>query len=148
MSIRNYVLTFLTFCSCGAQSQSPVFWDIEFNCDNQSIIFNAQIEEDWHLYAVYVPSPNEGPLPTEFHFKTNKKFKLKDSIFQKKPIMSYDKNFGVDLAYYEKSARFTQPIVTLNSKLKISGNIKYMTCNDNTCIPFDYPFEVKTKCPN
>ena len=148
MAIKNYTLTFLIFCTYYAQSQNPVYWDIKFDCDNQSIVFNAKIEENWHLYAVYVPFPDEGPLPTIFNFKTNKKYTLKDSLFQNKPILAYDKNFGVDLAFYQKSAKFSQSIITKKNKLKISGNIKYMTCNESMCIPFDYPFEIKTSCPN
>ena len=148
MFLRNYILAHLIFCSYFATSQNPVHWNIEYDCDNHNIIFNAQIEEDWHLYALYVPFPNEGPLPTEIYIKPNKKYKLKDSIFQSNAIMAYDKNFGVDLAFYEKSAKFTQPILPLKNKFQISGNIKYMTCNDNMCIPFDYPFELKTKCPD
>ena len=54
-----------------------------------------------------------------------------------------DKNFGVDLAFYENKSNFSQKIESIKKKLTISGNISYMTCNESMCIPYDLPFEIK-----
>ena len=47
---------------------------------------------------------------------------LKDSLVQHSPIIKYDKNFGLDLAYYEDTTTFRQPI-TLN---KNKGYLKWI----------------------
>ena len=77
------------------------------------IHFKAKIEEGWHLYAIYVPSPEDGPLPTSIQFHKKKGVTLKDSLVQHSPIIKYDKNFGLDLAYYEDTTTFRQPITCL-----------------------------------
>lgn len=144
---KSILFLFLTF-SIQVHSQNPVNWEINYDYSNQIINFSAIIEKGWHLYAVYVPFPNDGPLPTIFSFEENKKYIIIDSIVQKTPIIKYDRNFGVDLAYYENYAYFKQKINPLKNKFKISGIIKYMTCNENKCIPFDLPFELKINPPN
>ncbi len=30
------------------------------------LIYNAEITKGWHLYSQFLPSPDAGPLPTEF----------------------------------------------------------------------------------
>ena len=86
--------------------KKPIKWDVIL--ETEVLKFKAKIQQGWHLYAVYVPNPNEGPLPTSFSFKTNEKYILTDSIIQEKPIIKYDKNYGVELAYYEQEATFLQ----------------------------------------
>jgi thiol:disulfide interchange protein DsbD len=143
MLIKNYILFILISFSFCAHTQNPVYWKINYDYSNQMISFSATIEKNWHLYATHVPFPNDGPLPTIFNFKESKRYILIDSIIQKKPEIKYDKNFGVDLAYYENSSFFKQKIEPLKNKLKISGLIEYMTCNESTCISFNFPFELK-----
>ena len=63
-------------------------------------------------------------------------------------IIKYDKNFGLDLAYYEDTTTFRQPITINKNKGYLNGSIDYMTCNDNMCIPYHYPFEIKINRPN
>lgn len=121
--------------------QDPIQWDVKF--ETGVIKFNAIIEQDWHLYAAYVPNPNDGPLPTLFSFKANEKYSLIDSIIQQIPIIKYDKNFGVEIAYYEHEATFFQKIKLVDKTAIAKGNINYMTCNETTCIPFNFPFEIK-----
>lgn len=121
--------------------QDPIKWDVKV--ETGVIKFNAIIEQDWHLYAVYCPNPNNGPLPTLFSFKVNEKYSLIDSIIQQTPIIKYDKNFGVDIAYYENEATFFQKIKLVDKTAIARGDINYMTCNETTCIPFNFPFEIK-----
>ena len=81
------------------------------------------------LYAIYVPQLDDGPLPTIIKYKTVKGVNLIDSLIQEKPIIYYDKNFGMNLAYYEDSTSFKQKLNSIK-KRKINGVIDYMTCND------------------
>ena len=54
----NYLISF---------SQNPVNWNISYN--KNTVVFSAEIDSNWHLYAVDVPFPNQGPLPTIVEFK-------------------------------------------------------------------------------
>ena len=81
-------------------AQKTVKWSTSFDETKQQVNFNAKIEKGWHLYAIYVPLPDDGPLPTIIKYKTVKGVNLIDSIIQEKTIIFYDKNFGMNLAYY------------------------------------------------
>lgn len=124
-------------------SQSPVTWETQYNIKQNKIIFDAIIDKGWHLYAVNVPVPNEGPLPTIFEFHTNSSYSIIGELKQEKPKIKFDKGFGVKIAYYENKTRFTQKIIAKLDSSEVSGEIKFMTCNEEKCLPFNYKFLVK-----
>ena len=51
-------------------AQKTVKWSTSFDETKQQVNFNAKIEKGWHLYAIYVPLPDDGPLPTIIKYKT------------------------------------------------------------------------------
>ena len=142
----NKIFFFLSiiFIHIGILSQqNPVTWKIEYHKDNSLIKYKTSIEYGWHLYAANLPSPDEGPLPTEFNYNDSDKFKLSGAVFESKSIEEFDENFGVDVRYFENSAEFSQKIeLTSSEPFPITGTIYYMVCNDQMCIPFEDPFEV------
>ena len=138
-----YFYLLILFQCITLNAQKQVKWDISFDKSENLVEFKATIIEGWHLYAVYLPNPKQGPLPTLFTFNESKKYRLVDSIVQQTPKIEYDKNFGVDLAFYENKSSFSQKIEPIKKKLTISGNISYMTCNESMCIPYDLTFEIK-----
>ena len=83
---------------------NPVKWDIIHNIEHQELEFKATIDNSWHLYAVHLPNPNEGPLPTEFNFSENEGIKIIGSISESKPTSVFDTNFGVQVSYFETKA--------------------------------------------
>ena len=130
----------LSFNSSYSQ-ENPVFWDIQLN--DTIISFNASIEKDWHLYATYMPNPNDGPLPTLFEYTPSKNYLLNDSTIQENPITHFDDDFGVEVSYYEDNALFKQKIkITTENRFLINGKISYMCCNDVTCIPLEKEFKI------
>ena len=123
-------------------SQNPISWEIIYENSRSEILFNAVIKNGWHLYAVNVPDPNQGPLPTKFNFNENKNYSIVEKIKQENPIKEFDKEFGVKIAYYKNQTQFIQPILSTESRFKLSGAIEYMTCNEEKCLPFNYKFEI------
>ena len=124
-------------------SQHPVKWSINYSQDKNKVVFNAEIDSNWHLYAVDVPSPTQGPLPTIIEFKEEKNYLLKGKIYQEKPIIKYDKGFGINVAYYLNKTIFYQKIKPLSKSFEIQGDIKYMTCNETECLALEKVFSVK-----
>lgn len=129
-------------------SQNPINWKTQYDRDGNKIIFDAIIEKGWHLYAVNVPNPNKGPLPTIFEFHKNSSYSIVGEVKQEKPKIRFDKGFGVKVAYYEKKTRFTQQIISNLDSAIVSGKIKFMTCNEEKCLPFNYKFLVKINHQN
>ena len=140
--LNNVLLFIATFYLNTVLSQdSPVSWTIVFN--DSTLIYNAKIDKDWHLYATYMPNPNDGPLPTLFEYSSSENYLLSDSTVQENPITHFDDDFGVEVSYYENNALFKQKIkITTENKFLINGKINYMCCNDETCIPLEEEFEI------
>ena len=147
--MQSFILFYLLFFfSISNFSQSPVSWKVCFQKNENIISFDAKIDKNWHLYAVDVPSPNQGPLPTKFHFTSSVNFSLVGKIQEEKPHIKYDENFGVKIAYFENKTTFKQKIEIHKDRLQISGFIEYMTCNDKTCYPYKFEFKTMINPPN
>ena len=123
-------------------SQHPVNWTINYSPQKKIVIFNATIDSNWHLYAVNVPFPNEGPLPTIIEFEKQNNYSLKGKVFQEKPITKYDKGFGTKVAYYKNKTSFYQKIKPLKSSFEISGVVKYMVCDNSQCLALEKEFNM------
>ena len=89
----------------------------------------------WHIYSQL--TPDGGPVPTTFKFNKNALVAVQSKMNEKGKVISYfDKNFKVDVKYFEGKADFVQ-VVTVkgNIKTNISGEVESMICNDRTCMP-------------
>jgi thiol:disulfide interchange protein DsbD len=141
------IFIFLTIIAVhlgGISQENPVLWKIDYNKDNSSLKYKASIEFGWHLYAAHLPSPDEGPLPTEFKYIDSDYYQLTGQLIESKPIKTFDDNFGIDVSYFENSAEFSQKIkVTSSDQFSVSGKIYYMVCNEQMCIPFEDDFSIK-----
>lgn len=124
--------------------QNPVKFTVTHLAD--TLIFTASIEKGWHLYAAHLPHPNEGPLPTEIIYTASSNFLLNGPILEGKGIVKLDEAFGVDVKYFETKAVFKQVITKNTSEsFTCSGSINYMVCNDQMCIPLEFPFSIQIK---
>ncbi len=90
----------------------------------------------WHIYSQ--TTPDGGPIPTEFKFTSNALLTVTD----KKPkeegklVTYFDKNFKVDVKYFEGKVDFVKTVTVKGSiKTNISGTVESMICNDRTCMP-------------
>ena len=131
------ILTLLFSLSAISQILTPVTWDTEvkeINNDTISLIINATIIENWHLYTQDIPEG--GPIPTTFTFENeNNDFELIGSTTESKSHNSYDKIFEMDLGYFDVSATFTQKIKLLNKELsEIKAFVDFQACDDEKCI--------------
>lgn len=138
-----YLIISLFFIFQVSLSQHPVKWTINYSSEKKIIIFNAVIDSNWHLYAVNVPFPNKGPLPTIIEFEKQKNYLLKGNVFQEKPITKYDKGFRTKVAYYQNKTSFYQKIKPLKSSFEIRGVVKYMTCDDSRCLALERLFSME-----
>ncbi len=96
----------------------------------------AKMEPKWHLYDQNLPKG--GPTSTTFTL-TGKGFKVVGQpVANKKPVESYDANFDMTLRWFEEEVTFTQKLQISDPKnFALNGEIEYMACNDQTCLPPD-----------
>lgn len=122
-----------------AQILTPVKWKIKLNDNNGSpekeIVFTAAIDKGWHLYDMNLPEG--GPVSTSFTFETLKGAELVGQPTSSiKPTTVYDELFSMNLRWYPGTVSFTQKLkVTDAAKFKVDGEVEFMACNDETCLP-------------
>ena len=95
----------------------------------------AQPPLGWHIYSQ--TTPDGGPIPTSFTFNKSPLITLSGKVKESGKLVSYyDKNFKVDVKYFDGKVEFTQ-LVVVKGKIKtnITGEVESMICNDKQCLP-------------
>ncbi len=132
-----------------AQILTPVKWKVQLEdpgTPEKAIVFTATAQSGWHLYDMGLPSG--GPVSTSFTFETLSGAELIGKpVASKQPTTVYDELFSMELRWYGGTVSFTQPFkVTDPAKFKLAGELEFMACNDETCLPPDrveFSFEKK-----
>ena len=116
--------------------------EFKFNIDsaNQGEVVvlevQANIEDEWHIYAIYdVP---EGPKPTVIQVKSDQIVKT-GRIIEPDPIVTYDEGFDNITKYHEGNPIFRVPIVIdknlSNGTYSFDVTVEYQVCTGNLCYP-------------
>ncbi len=133
-----------------AQILTPVKWKIKLDdkggAPEKEIVFTATAEKGWHLYDMNLPEG--GPVSTSFTFETLNGVELiGQPVPSVKPTTVYDEQFAMNLRWYPGTVSFTQKLkVTDPAKFKAEGEVEFMACNDETCLPPDQiPFSFDKK---
>lgn len=139
----------VSITSIFGQIEEPFHWTsklVDVSANTKEIQFSVNIDKGWHLYGLTIPEG--GPVATTFNFEKMKGVKLVGKVTSaSKLITHFDKQFEMNLSYYEKSVLFVQKLTITDSKaFSIKGYAKYMGCNDQSCLPpSDYPFTFSGK---
>ncbi len=146
-SIKLTLLLLLLAGSINAQIKNPVKWKIEYKENGNNvydIIFNATIEEGWHLYDL---GPyNDGPNPTQFYFDESKSYKRVGNVKMLiQPKVEFDEMFQIKIGYFLNRAQFAQSIQVLSKdSVTVKGYVEWMVCDNGSCLPpTEYEFAVK-----
>lgn len=148
-SIVLIVLLCVSALTVQSQIFTPVKWKFSTNVLSETeaeVVATATIDAGWHVYALNASDKPDvvGPVSSMMTLTSSKDFSLAGKVSQGKYITHYDPNFEMDLNYFENTAVFRQKIkIKSQQPFKISGEILYMVCNDERCIPPDVEmFEV------
>ena len=133
-----------------AQILTPVKWKIKLDdkggAPEKEIVFTATADKGWHLYDMNLPEG--GPVSTSFTFETLHGAELiGQPVPSVKPTTVYDEQFAMNLRWYPGTVSFIQKLkVTDPAKFKVEGEVEFMACNDETCLPPDQiPFSFDKK---
>ena len=124
-----------------AQILTPVKWKIKLDdkggAPEKEIVFTATADKGWHLYDMNLPEG--GPVSTSFTFETlNGAELIGQPVPSVKPTTVYDEQFAMNLRWYPGTVSFIQKLkVTDPAKFKVEGEVEFMACNDETCLPPD-----------
>lgn len=116
-----------------AQIVEPVHWKVSSEPLSDTTLLlslSATIDEGWHLYAMDIPE--DGPLPTSIVLNGLTPVSAWQSSVS--PDTVFDENFLMSLAFYSEEITFSQ-ICRISTGSAQSGEIHYMACNDQQCLP-------------
>ena len=133
-----FVFTAGLLMSLSASSQilKPVKWSYATKkiSSTEAILFmKATIENGWHIYSL--ETPHKGPVKTTFSFSPAKSFSLEGEVAGPLPSTKYEKAFGTNISYFEKSVVFRQKIKLKTDNVTVKGTIEFMVCSDRQCLP-------------
>ncbi|NYI49077.1 protein-disulfide reductase DsbD family protein [Macellibacteroides fermentans] len=126
------------FLAVQAQIHTPVKWKIKLEDSGKpekEIVFTAVADKGWHLYDMNLPAG--GPVSTSITYETMKGAELVGkAVSSVAPTSVYDELFAMNLRWYSGTVTFTQKIKVTDAKaFKLAGELEFMACNDETCLP-------------
>jgi thiol:disulfide interchange protein len=126
--------------SAQAQIMNPVSWSFskEQVADNEyELKFTAEIDNNWSIYGLKLSAG--GPIPTAIEFQTAEGFELVGEIRHPPAQIKFDPNFNMEIPMFSGSVIFRQSVrVTSSSPVEVKGEVSFMACDDQHCIPPDY----------
>ncbi len=122
-----------------AQMAEPVKWSFKSEKISNSesdyeITLIADIQEGWYVYSQEISG--RGPIPTKINFEQNPNLQLQGKpmeIGDKKEI--FDQNFNINVTKLSGTTQFIQKAIVKGGLPLIKGQLLYMTCNGQVCLP-------------
>ncbi len=134
-----------------SQIQNPVKWSFTVNKISETeaeLLLKATIDKGWHVYSMKQDS-DDGPISLTFDFEKNKNYALDGKIIEPAPEKMYDKNFEMNVKFYEHDVIYKQKIKILTQEsFIIKGLLNFQTCDDKMCLPptdVDFEFKIEGK---
>lgn len=137
--MRKMILgVFMLFIAFSAKSQilKPVTWSYAYKKTSPTeatVYIKATIDDNWHLYSQTIKEG--GPVKTTFTFPKSPAYTLVGKTIEPKPISKYEQTFSMDVAFFEKTALFSQKIKLKGKSAMVKGTVEFMTCDDKQCLP-------------
>ena len=147
LQIRKTVLCLAALLACCnvafAQMLEPVKWTQELKMVSETeaeLIFNATIEEGWHLYTTDVP--DGGPLPASLRIDVMEGVELDGALTSVGEVhKEYDAMFEMDVNFFSNAGQFVQRLKIADPEnYKLEGLFEGQACTDGACMPVESPF--------
>lgn len=102
-----------------------------------TVRFAAVLDSGWYIYSLTQKSG--GPTPMTVAVSPSPPFSLDDSVSGPKPVVIFDKEFGIATERYWGSPAFAAPIAIAQSRQVRSSSldlkVRYQACNATFCLP-------------
>lgn len=123
-----------------AQIQNPVTWSTQSESLGDGefrLTWTAHIESGWYIYSQFIEEG--GPIPTAFYFDEGDHFSRIEGVVEKgKTKSGFDELFGMDvIKLLAPSFSFEQRVKVTDYSQPISGEVEFMVCNQEQCLPPD-----------
>jgi hypothetical protein len=128
-----------------SQILAPIRWSYgakKLNSIEAVVFIKATVDDGWHIYSIN--QMVRGPVKTSFTFEPSESYTLTGQISEPEPKSRFEKSFGINVLYFEKSVVFQQKIKLKTRTTLIKGKANFMVCNDQKCLP---PEDVEFSIP-
>lgn len=120
----------------------PVDWEVTVEHtggDDYVVVTKAIMEPGWHIYSQIEADVELPPIPTEFSYNAAPEtYELVGGTQEPDVEPHWDPVFEADIAYFEGTAEFRQPIRVINPEgLSIEVEVYYSVCDDEKCLAPD-----------
>lgn len=126
----------LFWFSADAQILKPVKWSYaakKTSATEATIYIKSTMEQGWHIYSL--DTPEGGPVRTSFTFTPDHSYQLTGAVQQPQPASKMEKQFGIEVKYFENTVIFQQKIKLKEHNATVKGEINFMVCSDQQCLP-------------
>lgn len=134
------IILFICICFLAVAThaqENPVTWSFAAEHVEGSqylITFTADIKKDWVVYSQHIDEG--GPIPTGFYFDENSEVEFIGKVEEKsKSETEMDKLFEMEVTKFKNQAVFEQTIELKDKTAQVGGELEYMTCDGNRCLP-------------
>jgi len=131
------ILSFLAVSALPAQKIEPVKWNFTANkiAENEyDLVLTANLQKGWFIYSQYLES-EDGPVPTSIELLTPSIELLGKATEDGHKKEGHDPIFDMNLVKYSQQVKFIQRIKVTPGIKQIDGEVMFMTCDDNMCLP-------------
>lgn len=131
------ILYLMAFSAVYAQKVEPVKWSFsatKIAGNEYDIALTANIQKGWFIYSQYLES-EDGPVPTSIEFFTPAIELAGKTTEEGHKKEGYDAIFDMNLIKYSQKVVFTQRIKVPAGTKQIDGEVMFMSCDDNMCLP-------------
>jgi DsbC/DsbD-like thiol-disulfide interchange protein len=143
LSVSWLLMMALSFGGSSVYENGHIQWhfsSIEQSGSEWKLLFTAAVDRGWHIYSQ--STAEGGPMPTAIVFDRNASYKLIGKTLERGDVKkSYDSTFMMDVAWYEGDVVFSQR-VKVKSRTKVTGEVSYSVCSEQTCIPGEVKFTI------
>ena len=145
--IRKTMLCLAALLACCnvafAQMLEPVKWTQELKMVSETeaeLVFNATIEEGWHLYTTDVPA--DGPMPAALRVDVMEGVELDGELQSVGDVHTeYDAMFEMNVNYFSNVGSFVQRLKIADPEnYRFEGLLEGQSCTEGACMPVESPF--------
>lgn len=118
---------------------NPVTWKYSARRVSENeyeIDFDATLKEGYFIYSQYSKS-SKGPMPTKFNIEGegDRLKTIKRTEKGENRVRKYDDHFKMTLTKFGDQVTFTKKIRLESGSKRIKGQLYYVACNDEVCLP-------------
>ncbi len=132
------LLVIAALLTLGEVAAQEVHWTVKADSivgERYRLLFDAEIPLGYHMYDIG-PSVG-GPMPTTIAVSATGAEVDGEVIALDKPHREFDPIFNMEIAYYERSARFAQWIRLTEAGADVKAQIDWQICRQGACVPGD-----------